>query len=235
MSMVMLLSGRDGSEFELGLIEERLAEIQDGFGDSAAVTITFRVATPDESWEETSPCFNLYEVENLAEWLEAVSDRTIIARDAPDEGEEAEVDLLEPELNFAVVRDMGEDVVLRISFHLEDRPEEFEVDAPTDEATHIDLRLSRDALRIAAAQLRDGLERLGRPGRAGASGAASAADKLRDDLLGEDELAEIRVPEDDLGLGPRIVSEEDVGFGAGPDEAEEARMQDEDEERGTGF
>ncbi len=229
--MVMLLSGKNGSEFELGLIEERLAEIQDGFGDSAAVTISFRVATPDDSWEETSPCFNLYEVENLAEWLEAVSDRTIIARDMPDQGEVAEIDLLEPELNFAVVQDMGEDVVLRINFHLENRPEEFEVDTPTDEATHIDLRLSREALRIAAAQLRDDLGRLGRAGRAGAAGAASEADKLRDDLLGEDELPEVRVPEEDLGLGPRIVSEEDVGFGAGPDEAEEARMRDLDEGR----
>ena len=223
--MVMLLQGRDGSEFELGLIEDRLPEIQDGFGDAGMVTLSFRVATPDESWEETSPCLNTFEIENLAEWLESVA-RPVDALDTT--GDAAELDLLEPELNFTIVRDLGSEVVLRVGFHLEDRPEEFQVDTQTDEAQHVDLRVSRKHLRIAAAQLREDIESLGRPHAGGMSTSVGGERApLKDDILGEAELGEVRPPEDDLGLAPREVPEERVGFGRGLDEAEEARIEGE--------
>lgn len=227
--MTMLLKSQDGSEFELGLIEDRLPDIQDGIGDATALTVTFRVASADESWEETSPCLNTFEFANLAEWLEAVAEPP----SERDQGEVAELDLLEPELNFQVIRDEGDEVVLRVGFHLEDRPEEFDVDTPTDEAEHVDLRVTREHLRIAASQLRSDLESIGRatsgePGIAGDQGTA-----LKDDLLGEGELGEVRPPTDDLGLSPREVDEDDVGFGTGLDEGEEAIMRElvrEDEE-----
>jgi hypothetical protein len=228
--MVMLLQDSDGSEFELGLIEDRLPEVQDGFGDASTLTLSFRVATPDESWEETSPCMNTFEIENLADWLEAVADADT---GRAEHGEVAELDLLEPELNFAVIRDLGSEVVLRVGFHLENRPEEFGVDAPTDEAPYVDLRITRDHLRIAAAQLRGELQDLGREDTGGMSGAGGGEEQglLRDDLLGEAELGEVRPPEEDLGLRPRPVSEEDVGFGRGLDEGEQALFDQIEEER----
>src|SRR4029079_7163368 len=104
---------------------------------SDAVTCTFRVATSDDSWEETAPCLNIFEFQNLAEWLTAVADGG---------GDEAEMELLEPELRFAVVKDQGDKLTLRIGFHLDGRPEEFGVDAPTD-AKRVDLKVTRDRVR----------------------------------------------------------------------------------------
>jgi hypothetical protein len=216
--MVMLLRGEDGNEFELGLIEDRLAEIQDGYGDASMLTLSFRVATPDESWEETAPCLNTYEVRNLAEWLDAVG------QGSAQPGELAELDLLEPELNFAVIKDTGEEVTVRVGFHLDDRPEVYEVDSPTNEASHVDLRLPRDHLRIAAAQLREEIEDLEHPGSTGLTETipSQTPGLLKDDLFGDADLGQVRPAEDDLGLGPRPVSEEDVGFGMGLDEGEES-------------
>src|SRR5690606_29371727 len=145
---------------------------------------------------------------NLVEWLESVAETAGEAQ----RGDEAELDLLEPELNFRVIRDEGEEVVLRVGFHLEDRPAESEGYAPTDEAAHVDLRLSREHLRLAAAQLRDDLEAVGRT-TSGETGYTTLGAALKDDLLGEGELGEVRPPTEDLGLTPREVDEEGVGFG----------------------
>jgi hypothetical protein len=142
--MSMLLKGDNGPEFELGLIQERFQPPQDGFGDSGWVTVTFRVGTDEASWEETAPVVNLYELKNLQEWLSA------LGRGSP---EVSELELLEPELRFSVAQDAGEMVTVRVEFKLEDRPELFDVDAPTDEADHIDIRTSREQLRTAAAEL----------------------------------------------------------------------------------
>src|SRR5688572_30657107 len=108
--MAMLLKSDDGSEFELGLIEDRLPEVQDGVGDSNYITLSFRVATADETWEETAPCLNVYEISNLADWLQAVGST---------EPDVSEVELLEPELRFSVVRNGGSRVTIRVGFHLE--------------------------------------------------------------------------------------------------------------------
>src|SRR5689334_5358729 len=93
----MVLKGRNGNELELAFVRESLPELQDAHGDEAWFTVVVRAATADETWEETAPCVNLYEFRNLAEWLEALGGER--------EGEEeAELELLEPELKFAVVQ-----------------------------------------------------------------------------------------------------------------------------------
>lgn len=173
--MSMLLKGDDGNEFELALIEDRFPEQQDDADDSTYTTISFRVGTPDESWEETAPCMNLFELKNLGEWLEAV------AAGAP---EIAEVELLEPELRFSVAGASGVQVTVRVGFHLtdedaEDRslsldqndagagmpiaprpgPDELtSTDAPTPETQWVDIRLPRERLKAAASELRRDLE-----------------------------------------------------------------------------
>jgi hypothetical protein len=151
--MPMLLKSDDGKEFELALIADRLPEAQDGFGDDHSATLSFRVATDDDEWEEESPELNLHEVRALREWLDAVGSG---------EPELTEIDLLEPELNFQVVKDFGENVRLRIRFHLQDRPDEFNVDAETV-ARHVDLTLPRESIRAAAAQLEKDLADLTGP------------------------------------------------------------------------
>jgi hypothetical protein len=151
--MSMLLTGENGTEFELGLIEQPFSDLQDGANDDLALTIAFRVAAGDESWEETSPCLNTFEVLNLAQWLEDAAAGT------PDIGT---IELLAPELRFELVGVAGERVTLRINFHLEDRPDQFKVDAPTD-MDHVDLKMDRAQLKTAVKELKRDLDELHLP------------------------------------------------------------------------
>jgi hypothetical protein len=175
--MVMLLNGENGSEFELALIQDRFPELQDGAADSGYLTLSFRVGTQEESWEETAPCMNLYELQTLQEWLDAVGEG---------HGDIPEVELLEPELRFSVVRNGGDTVTIRIDFHLEDRPDQLVLDAPTDEVDHIVVKLTREQIRAAAAELRRDLE-------------AVTSERRSAELDGET-LGVIGVPDEDLGL-----------------------------------
>jgi hypothetical protein len=183
--MPMLLRGANEAEFELALIEDRFPEIQDGVDDSSYVTISIRVGAPEETWEETAPCLNIFELQTLAEWLEAV------AAHRPEIGE---VDLLEPELNFSIAREGGGEVTLRVRFHLEGRPEEMAVDAPTDR-DYIDIRIDREQLRSAAAELRRDLETV-------------AARAHRSQTEPDDDSGILGEPDEDLGIAPPEVAGE---------------------------
>jgi hypothetical protein len=77
--------------------------------------------------------------------------------------EESEVELLEPELRFSVIRNGGSRVTIRVGFHLEKRPEVFEVDAPTDEADWVDIRTTREEVLEAAEELRENIKRVTAP------------------------------------------------------------------------
>jgi hypothetical protein len=199
----MLLKGDNGNEFELAFSRDSLPEVQDGTGDGGFATVNFRVATEEEEWEENAPCLNMFEFTNLAEWLESVGG----AR-----GDEAELELLQPELKFAVVKEMkglgGEGrVTVRVGFRLSDRPEEFNVDAATDEASHIDLTMPRGEALVAAAALRSNLEAL-------------KLINLKDDILGDEDAGVLGAPDDDLNLVDRITPDP-PGAGDGEDNAGE--------------
>lgn len=188
--MAMLLSSTDGKEFELALVEDRLPEAQDASGDDTFATISFRVATDNESWEESAPCLSFYELTNLADWLETVADGGENRHDEP------EIELLEPELRFAVVRAIKDDVVLRIGFHLPDRPVELAIDAETDEASHVDLRLERRRLRSAAQELRAMIREI-----------EGSAGETTDDITGVRTPGILGVPSADLDVVDAIESE----------------------------
>ncbi len=192
--MAMLLFGDDGTEFELGLIEDRLEDTQDDFGDDTALTLSFRVATPNEQWEETAPCINTFELTNLAEWLEG------ICRNQP---EMPELELLDPELKFSIVGDRGSSVTIRIDFHLADRPEEYGVDAPTD-VDHVDIKLDRAQVRAAVAQLRSDLHDLNL--------------NHKDDLKDEADMGQIQAPAEDLNMIDEIM-DHPPNAGSGEDNA----------------
>ncbi|HVZ94565.1 MAG TPA: hypothetical protein VG797_08645 [Phycisphaerales bacterium] len=148
--MSVLLKGRNGNELELGFVRDSYAEVQDGTGDSAWTTVTVRAATNDDSWEESSPCMNIYEFNNLAEWLEAVGSGGVAGESGgagggtkhaherssagagssrAGEGDVPEIELLEPDLKFSVSGQDKATVTIRVGFHLADRPEEFNVDS----------------------------------------------------------------------------------------------------------
>ncbi|HZW10624.1 MAG TPA: hypothetical protein VFF69_12035 [Phycisphaerales bacterium] len=150
--MPMRLGSSDSEvEFELALIDARLEDLQDTGGDRFA-TISFRVGTADDSWEETAPSLNLFQLSSLADWLEAVGGaRPELER----------VELLESNLSFELEDESEEEVTLVIGFHLEDRPEWAVIDAPTEEAGFIRLRLTREEVGRAGRELRDDLRATG--------------------------------------------------------------------------
>lgn len=194
--MPMLLAGENGNEFELGLIADRLDDIQDSYGDDTAVTVTFRVATGEEEWEETAPVLNFFEIKNLAEWLEGIVGLR------PEIGE---LELLEPELKFSVLKDNGDKVTIRVDFHLADRPQELNVDSDTD-ADHVDIRLERSQVRVALQQLRDDIQDLNLT--------------LKDDLQGEAGMGQVRRGDEDLNMIDQVTPEPE-GMGDGEDNAGE--------------
>ena len=194
--MSVLFKGNNGNELELAFVRETLPDVQDGLGDAAYFTVIWRAAAGDESWEETAPCVNLFEFQNLAEWLDSVGGAT--------EGEVGEIELLEPELKFSVARQERQGVGIRVGFHLENRPEEFGVDAPTD-AEYIDLFMERASVLAAASALRGALEEFDLLNR-------------KDDQSGDRESGLLGNPDENLNLIDRIENYP-PGAGAGEDNA----------------
>lgn len=195
--MPMLLKSLDGKEFELAVIQDRLPESHDGYGDDETPTVSFRVATDDVEWEETAPHLGMHELRNLQAWLESVVEGS---------PSEAEIDILENELNFKVLKDHGKEVHIRVAFHLEDRPEEFAIDAGTPEARHVDLKLPREVLASAVAQLKTDIE--------------AAAATMKDDIDGSEDLGNVRPGDGDGGFIDRV-DDEPAGAGTGEDNAGE--------------
>lgn len=198
--MAMTLVSASGDEFELAFIRDSFADAQDGVGDANWATVNFRVATEASSWEETAPCLNFYEFRALAEWLE----RCAALREG--DPEPAELELLQPELRFRLLRQSPELVTIRIWFHLEDRPEEFIVDTPTDELEFLDLPLERGGLLLAAEQLRQDLRDF-------------EAANLKDDLTGDAEHGVFGDPREDADAldtvsptPPGMSIDEDEGY-----------------------
>jgi hypothetical protein len=148
--MSLLLQGTNGAEFELGFLRDSSPDSQDGSGDSTWTTASVRVATNNAEWEETSPCLNIFEFTTLADWLDAVGAE-------PGKNHEAEpgvVELLEPGLRFSVSGQTDGAVAIHIDFQIENRPQEFQVDADADTIDPIDLFVTRPQIRAAATTLR---------------------------------------------------------------------------------
>lgn len=192
--MSMILTGRNGNEFELGFVGDSLSDPQDGFGDANIVTINFRVASQSAAWEEDAPALNLYEFSNLAEWLAAIG-RVDSASAAP-----SDIELLQPELRFSVTDQSDDEVTIRVAFQLADRPEEFNVDSPTEDADFLDIHLSREKVlqasealgrmlkQVNAANLKDDLSGDAQYGPAGATGYGPERGRSRRQAAAGDEL-----------------------------------------------
>lgn len=140
----MLLKGTNDTEFELALIEDGFPELQDDADDSHWATLAVRAGDADQFWEASAPCMNLFELDNLAEWFEA------LGNSRPEIGE---IDLLEPGLKFAVADRRNDAITVRVGFHLDGRPDQVSLDAPADR-DYLDITIDREQARAAAAELR---------------------------------------------------------------------------------
>jgi len=196
--MSMLLKGRNGNEFEMSFIRDSLAEAQDGFGDSRWATVLIRGANQEDTWEESSPCVNLFEFQNLADWLAAVGE----GEEGP--GESDSVELLEPDLKFSVSNQSKNDATIRIGFHLDGRPEKYNVDAEMDDSAVLDLFIPRENIRTAARTLRSELAQLNAP--------------AKDDLDGETDAGVLGEPDPGLNIVDEI-KPNPPGAGDGEDNA----------------
>lgn len=68
----MLLKGADGSEIDLRLTRYQFPEITDEKWDANWLMIALRVQAPQGSWHTVDPALLTWEVQELADWFEAL-------------------------------------------------------------------------------------------------------------------------------------------------------------------
>jgi hypothetical protein len=144
----VLLVGRNGTRFELAITGYEFPAIMDDPDDSNWLMIRVDVDSEQGAWTRTDPSLMAGEVEPLARWLEVV---------ATGEAREREFDFLEPNLAFELRAESGEEVTLRVWFELELRPPWARSQVADERDVWVDLEVTREALRRAATQLREGL------------------------------------------------------------------------------
>lgn len=155
----MELIGADSTTFQLDLDGYQYPEVTNQAYDSDWLFVTIRVDERRGRWSSTQPILLTWEVARLADWLEAIADGQPQRRDGRPVS--AGVSFLEPNLRFAVIDGRETGVPIRIVFEHESRPpwdpSRFGL-TDTDVAT-IDLHLTAEDLRQAAADLRQQLQR----------------------------------------------------------------------------
>lgn len=136
----MRLQGIDGARFELSVLAFQHPRGASNEIDANRLQVRVALATDDGAWIEIVPCLVTWELERLAEWMEALA-----AHRATD----AEQRFLEPDLRFRIAPAAGVARVLRIGIDLRAR-------RPGGAAPHgeIGLPLRDDEIASAARALR---------------------------------------------------------------------------------
>lgn len=109
------------------------------------LTVRAKVVTPAARWGGTDACLLTWELTRLCEWLAAQA--------SSKEATEATLDFLEPELEFSVVEGTETDLILRITTR--HGLAGLWGTRPPDEERSVEIRLSKQAVSQAAAQLTD--------------------------------------------------------------------------------
>ena len=147
----MILRGRDLSTFELRVAGYQFSGfVGDMFDDNWLVVKTRAAPADERPWESVDPSLLTWEVERLANWLEALA-----LGQAVQESE----DFVEPNLRFEVIERCEDAFTIWVYFELESRPPWFFADAAGMNDLWIDLRVDSENLRAAAEVLRRDLAR----------------------------------------------------------------------------
>ena len=146
----VLLEGPGGARLELSLVGYQFPEIEDDRWDANWLVVRIAAIDDPDSWTAEDPCLLTWEVDALADWLDAVA-----AASSP----VARLEFVEPNLVFERIEENGAGV--RVWFDLEFRPSGIS----EDEDLLIDFPVTPDALRAAAASLRAQRERFPVRGR----------------------------------------------------------------------
>jgi len=148
----MLLRGRDGSEFEIAIVDwGGSTKAYPDEGPPRWVDVRSKVSTPTVGWTFGGECLDDEEVEALSSWLQAVADRAEV---------ESKIEFAEPYFSFHIVDSSENGVNLRIYLELRGRPPwSPSIEAPRRDVW-IDLEVSRHDLRNAASALKEETSRL---------------------------------------------------------------------------
>jgi hypothetical protein len=151
----MRLDGRRGRALELTIDGYQFPGTSANGGgfdfDANWLIVRGRVNDGAREWTFRDPCLLTHEARELAAWLEAV---------ATDWRDLDAIDFTEPNLEFRRTSAPGDAPVVRVTLRLEALPPWAEDVSEDDWDKHfIDLELSREALAIAASNLKDELER----------------------------------------------------------------------------
>jgi hypothetical protein len=146
----VILEGANGERLELTLVAYQFPEVEDDMWDANWLEVRISAADDPDAWTADDPCLLTWEVDELADWLDAVAESR-----AP----VAEIEFIEPSLMLERIEVDGAAVV-RVWFENALRPPE----APEDEDVLIDFEVAPAMLRAAAASLRAQRQRFPRRG-----------------------------------------------------------------------
>ena len=138
----MLLAGQDGTRVEIAPIGYQFPLAEDGY-DLNWLTVQAKVATSAGRWGGTDACLLTWELNGLCEWLAAQASAV--------EQTEKALEFLEPELEFCVVERTETELTLRITTR--HGLAGFWGTRPADDERSVELRLSKEAVSQAAAEL----------------------------------------------------------------------------------
>jgi hypothetical protein len=145
----MRLAGTNGHRLELTLLGYQFPTVRDDWHDANWLNIHVAAANDHGSWNATDASLLTSDVASLADWLDAVAEGRSAA---------SEIDFTEPNLSFELV-EASDRVRLRAWFELELRPRWAPWEEVPQRDLSVDLDVATDALRAAAASLRDQLSR----------------------------------------------------------------------------
>lgn len=144
----MRISGPDGQSFELRILGYQYPDLETAEYDSNWLCVEGRVEHPRGGWTFQDPSLLTYEASELADWLDSVADGS----PASDE-----IGFIEPNLSMSLVRSIS-GLQVRVCFALEARPPWALSEAEEIEEAFVDVPADPDALREAAAELREQLK-----------------------------------------------------------------------------
>ncbi len=146
----MILEGTNGRRLELTLVAYEFPEIEDDRWDSNWLVVRISAADDTDSWTAEDPCLLTWEVDELADWLDAVAEPPATV---------ADLEFTEPNLMFERIEADGAACV-RVWFENAFCAPEI----PPDDDLLIDFAVAPAAFRAAAASLRAQRQRFPRRG-----------------------------------------------------------------------
>ena len=136
----------DQQSIKLHIMGYEIMVIEEEPFEANWLMVRIEVHSPDARWTVTEPCLTTYEIEDLANWLEAVQFDTAA---------ETAITFQKPLLAFRLVKEPGAPAALRVYYSLP----ELQIDRTGVQNGRLDFALPELNLAMAVADLRAQLKR----------------------------------------------------------------------------